>query len=980
MISTLAMARIYYVAPNGTDGSYPTRGTQNAPWRSWHYAMNHVTPGDTVYFRGGIYDDYYSARMGVKLQDTAINGTFDNYTCFFADPNDWANGSYPILDCNGMYSANNYNVGVEISRVNYIHFKGLTVRNVPQTYPTVYGSGYGFYIYAENRTTNPYRPGTLKFENCIAHNVPADGFKAHAVDTAYFINCDSYNNMDTLTTDGDVGGQGTGFNLGTSDRLSDNADACYISLFGCRAWNCSDQGYAVGADAQWVMENCWSFNNGNNPLATNDTRKGSGIKLWYTSLIPGENKRNELDVVQVIIRNCLFVSNAYSGINWCTTGTPNRDPEIRAHIYNNFIYNNIYYVYNFSPAVAHGYGILDELNDVDTLGRWDHRYWNNISYFNSPPDSKYDNINGVIQPDRSASYNQFDIPGSPVRDTWFMSLDTTGMLGVHTRKPDGSLPDTDFGKPAPGSPLIDAGFNVSEFSEMEGISPLLYEGSAPDIGWAEYTSGIPAEPTFLNAVIENAAPSRISITYNLTLTNIIPATSAFTVTVNGSVRAVSTVSVSGTKVVLALANPVVYGDVVTVAYTKPASNPLQTVAGGQAISYTARNVTNNVAAVTPVYVSSVVENATPARIDVTFNLTLANVVPAASAFTVSVNGSVRTVSSVTVSGSKVLLTLASPVVYGNTVSLAYTKPAANPLQTTAGGQAASFSARSVTNNVGFVNQPPIVNISSPTKSTSFVAPATITIEAVASDPDGPVSKVEFYQGAVKLGELTSAPYSYTWKEVPEGTYSITAAATDSQGLRTVSASVTVIVEKSSTQVNQRPIVGITISNRKKPKKHDNIVIVAEASDPDGTIAKVELKNGEAIIAEMTTAPYEFTLRDVDTGTYHFTAIATDNLGATTTSETLDLRIDDSYGIFSEIVRLYPNPNEGLFKLDILTELPEGNNRLSVFNSSGMIIYNERLTKDENPIEIDLGRSASGTYILMLTSGNTIISTKKFIIK
>ena len=60
-----------------------------------------------------------------------------------------------------------------------------------------------------------------------------------------------------------------------------------------------------------------------------------------------------------------------------------------------------------------------------------------------------------------------------------------------------------------------------------------------------------------------------------------------------------------------------------------------------------------------------IENATPSRLEMTYNLTLANIVPAASAFSVMVNSSARTVSSVAISGTKVLLTLASPVVYGD---------------------------------------------------------------------------------------------------------------------------------------------------------------------------------------------------------------------------------------------------------------------------------------------------------------------------
>ena len=46
-----------------------------------------------------------------------------------------------------------------------------------------------------------------------------------------------------------------------------------------------------------------------------------------------------------------------------------------------------------------------------------------------------------------------------------------------------------------------------------------------------------------------------------------------------------------------------------------------------------------------------------------------------------------------------------------------------------------------------VNQPPSINISSPTKSTAFTSPATVTIDASASDSDGTVAKVEFYNGS-----------------------------------------------------------------------------------------------------------------------------------------------------------------------------------------------------------------------------------------
>jgi hypothetical protein len=101
----------------------------------------------------------------------------------------------------------------------------------------------------------------------------------------------------------------------------------------------------------------------------------------------------------------------------------------------------------------------------------------------------------------------------------------------------------------------------------------------------------------------------------------------------------------------------------------------------------------------PVYVSSAIENAAPSILEMTYSLSLAKIVPAASAFTVTVGDVARTVNSVAISDKKVLLTLSSAAVKGDTVKVAYTKPETNPIQTADGLHAASLSAQNVTNNV-----------------------------------------------------------------------------------------------------------------------------------------------------------------------------------------------------------------------------------------------------------------------------------------
>jgi uncharacterized protein (TIGR02145 family)/uncharacterized repeat protein (TIGR02059 family) len=268
-----------------------------------------------------------------------------------------------------------------------------------------------------------------------------------------------------------------------------------------------------------------------------------------------------------------------------------------------------------------------------------------------------------------------------------------------------------YGSTADATPnLVTSDTSTSVSASLTGLSEgtlYHYTVKAVSTGGTVYGSDLtfttnlnPLNPAYVSSVIQNATPGVVEMTYNSTLANIVPATSAFTVMVNSVSRTINTVTISGTKVMLTLSSAVVFGDIVTVSYTKPASNPLQTTSGGQAVSISAQAVTNNVASVIliPVYVSSAVQNATPGVVEMTYNSTLANIVPATSAFTVMVNSVSRTVNSITISGTEVMLTLANPIVSGDIVTVAYTKPASNPLQTSSGGQAASISAQTVTNN------------------------------------------------------------------------------------------------------------------------------------------------------------------------------------------------------------------------------------------------------------------------------------------
>ncbi|MCW8209456.1 hypothetical protein D8B24_21150, partial [Verminephrobacter aporrectodeae subsp. tuberculatae] len=201
-----------------------------------------------------------------------------------------------------------------------------------------------------------------------------------------------------------------------------------------------------------------------------------------------------------------------------------------------------------------------------------------------------------------------------------------------------------------------------------------------------------------------------------------PASGAFTVLVNGVANAVTTVTVQSRAktVTLTLSTAVTHGQSVTVAYTDPTTgndtNAIQDVAGNDAASFAATEVTNNTPAPPDTTAPQLIITGDTTRPKVngdqlvlsfsdTGNLDAdATHKPANGAFTVLVNGVANAVTNVSVEAQAktVTLTLSTAVTHGQTVTVAYADPTTgndtNAIQDTAGNDAASFAATAVTNN------------------------------------------------------------------------------------------------------------------------------------------------------------------------------------------------------------------------------------------------------------------------------------------
>jgi len=188
------------------------------------------------------------------------------------------------------------------------------------------------------------------------------------------------------------------------------------------------------------------------------------------------------------------------------------------------------------------------------------------------------------------------------------------------------------------------------------------------------------------------------------------------------------------------------------------------------------------------------------------------------------------------------------------------------------------------------NVPPVVSITAPTTNSSYTAPATINFTVDATDGDGNITKVEFYNGATLIGTDVSFPYSFTWTGVAIGNYTITAKATDNSNAVTTSTAISVSVTKAA---NQLPTVSLTAptNNAVFQAVASAITLTAIADDKDGSVSKVVFYNGSTKLGEDASFPYSLIWNNVAAGTYTLKALAYDNVNDSTTSTLVTIKVN-----------------------------------------------------------------------------------------
>ncbi len=206
--------------------------------------------------------------------------------------------------------------------------------------------------------------------------------------------------------------------------------------------------------------------------------------------------------------------------------------------------------------------------------------------------------------------------------------------------------------------------------------------------------------------------------------------------------------------------------------------------------------------------------------------------------------------------------------------------------------------------VTITNLPPIVTLNSPTNGALVWTAIPLLLHSVASDPDGTIQQVKFFEGTNLLGAVTNAPFDWIWSNTVAGPFTFTTIATDNDGATTTSAPVTITVS------NPPPFIAITnpIANVSFAK-FTNINIETLAGDLNGAVTNVAFFQGTNLLANVSNAPFNFLWTNVAPGNYVLSAQAFDSEGASSSSAPVPITVLNS-SLTGDVLGSFQNIPEG----------------------------------------------------------------------
>jgi hypothetical protein len=609
--------KIYYISQAGND--LTGDGSNSSPWKSLSVACRMVNkPGDTIFVTAGVYNETVTSRLGIGVSLTGEgNNSVITSTTLTAE---WT----PLLDLRSALLVDGFQTisylkfdgnllkaaqalwiakrkNVEIHHCTFIDFHYVAILWVGD------GGDSGSDPYDNPIFPTNYVTGSKFYNNLVTNCSLYDSYGRGALYIGGHEGMQIYGN--TITQEGRVSGSNGypvkiagngGFMKGlkiynnTIKKTGDNWGFAIESFFmyGTEIYGNNITG---AIDVNYIEKRGYDYG-----LFIHDNNLGpeTAVSYEYSGIIL------EFGVEDVIIdrnhfRNCavgIFHTMRYPKPwvlrekirynRFSNTGNGSYHSAIRfGETSNDFDINDLEIdnnVFHTEPKGGAYFGLHIRGFRTASNIKIRNNIFINFSYywFESNRGNFFDGLNvqnNILY--NNANSNNISLSGSPKNYTNSGNVNTnpdfSSELNFHLK---------------PGSKAIGAGLNIPGLLfDPDGV-PI---SNPPNIGCYE-TIADHAVPVYKSSVIDNSNPQVITVTFDQPLMNIIPDKNFFEVNVNLQNRAITSTKVIGGKVQITLNDTVSYGDHVTISYTIPDTNPLQSVNNVPALSFNNLSVLNNV--------------------------------------------------------------------------------------------------------------------------------------------------------------------------------------------------------------------------------------------------------------------------------------------------------------------------------------------------------------------------------------------------